>query len=175
MSAKVSKKVNAVVVGKDSKAADKSKNKLKKQASKREEQREKEKDDAVVEISMDHVLTSASSTKPSGPKVTATPAADSADDSESDSEIEAQESALDLKGKVNGSGLKAFEQRDLVALAFAGDNVVQVCFEPFHVEPFLIFVLHRASRMRNGEKLPQMHQEKSTPPFLVGWVFFFGL
>ena len=166
MTAKVSKKVNAVVVGKDSKAADKSKNKLKKQASKREEQREKEKDDAVVEISMDHVLTLASSTKPSGPKVTATPAADSADDS--DSEIEAQESALDLKGKVNGSGLKAFEQRDLVALAFAGDNVVQVCSELSDVEPFLTFVLHRASRMRNGEKLPQMHQEKLIPPFLVG-------
>ena len=167
MTAKVSKKVNAVVVGKDSKAADKSKNKLKKQASKREEQREKEKDDAVVEISMDHVLTLASSIKPSGPKVTATPAADSADDSD-DSEIEAQESALDLKGKVNGSGLKAFEQRDLVALAFAGDNVVQVCFELSDVEPFLTFVLHRASRMRNGEKLPQMHQEKLIPPFLVG-------
>jgi U3 small nucleolar RNA-associated protein 14 len=42
------------------------------------------------------------------------------------SEVEAQEAALTLKGKSKASGIKAFEQRDLVAVAFAGDNVVQV-------------------------------------------------
>lgn len=52
-----------------------------------------------------------------------------ADENESDSnsEVEAQEAALTLKGKGKTNGIKAFEQRDLIALAFAGDNVVQVC------------------------------------------------
>lgn len=50
---------------------------------------------------------------------------DDEDNSEVDSEVEAQEKALvGVKGKA--SGLKSFEQRELVALAFAGDNVVQV-------------------------------------------------
>jgi U3 small nucleolar RNA-associated protein 14 len=55
-------------------------------------------------------------------------------DSDVDSEIEAQEQQIKAKGK--GQGVKAFEQRDLVALAFAGDNVVQV--RPVHA-------LHRAT------------------------------
>jgi U3 small nucleolar RNA-associated protein 14 len=47
------------------------------------------------------------------------------DESDSDSEIEEQEAAISqAKGK--GKGPKAFEQRDLVARAFAGDNVVRV-------------------------------------------------
>lgn len=50
------------------------------------------------------------------------------DDSDSHSEIEEQEKALSQKGKGKSKGVKAFEQRDLVARAFAGDNVVQVCF-----------------------------------------------
>jgi len=50
---------------------------------------------------------------------------DDEDNSGVDSEVEAQERALvGVKGKANG--LKSFEQRELVALAFAGDNVVQV-------------------------------------------------
>lgn len=44
------------------------------------------------------------------------------EESDSDGEIEAQEEAL-LKG---GKGLRAFEQKDLVTRAFAGDNVVRV-------------------------------------------------
>ena len=44
------------------------------------------------------------------------------DDSDSNSEVEAQEASL-RKGKKSS----AFEQRDLVARAFAGDNVMQVC------------------------------------------------
>jgi U3 small nucleolar RNA-associated protein 14 len=50
------------------------------------------------------------------------------DDSDAHSEIEEQEKALSQKGKGKSKGVKAFEQRDLVARAFAGDNVVQVCF-----------------------------------------------
>ena len=49
------------------------------------------------------------------------------DESDSNSEVEVQERALTLKGKGKENGIKAFEQRDLIALAFAGDNVVQVC------------------------------------------------
>ncbi|KAH7914539.1 Utp14 protein-domain-containing protein [Hygrophoropsis aurantiaca] len=54
------------------------------------------------------------------------------DDSDVHSEIEEQEREMQIgkKGKAaqvkgKASGVKAFEQRDLVALAFAGDNVVQ--------------------------------------------------
>ena len=42
------------------------------------------------------------------------------------SEIEVQEEALVRKGAARSRGVKAFEQRDLVAQAFAGDNVVEV-------------------------------------------------
>ncbi|KAJ7017520.1 small-subunit processome [Mycena alexandri] len=56
-------------------------------------------------------------------------AADLADDDEDDanSEVDAQEQTLQLKkkGKAGKAAVKAFEQRDLVALAFAGDNVVR--------------------------------------------------
>ncbi|CAA7264937.1 unnamed protein product [Cyclocybe aegerita] len=153
-SAKVAKKANTVMVGKDSKATDKSKNKLKKQTQKLEEEREKKRDDAVVEIDVDAVLTLPMSSNlggagpskakavttivpASGPsakkaakgKQAAAPASpgidDDDDDSDANSELDAQEKALNLKGKGTANGLKAFEQRDLVALAFAGDNVVQ--------------------------------------------------
>jgi U3 small nucleolar RNA-associated protein 14 len=51
--------------------------------------------------------------------------------------VDAQEQALRLKGMMKGKGkagkaaVMAFEQRDLVARAFAGDNVVRVPFFPF--------------------------------------------
>lgn len=139
---KAPRKANEIVVGKDSKALDKSKNKLKKKAQKREEEREKAKEDAVLEISMDNVLTlssipvSSASSKPTpipkekkqkkevlNNKDVAVDGDD--DDSDANSEIEAQEMTLELKGKGKANGVKAFQQRDLVALAFAGDNVVQ--------------------------------------------------
>ncbi|TFK39375.1 Utp14 protein-domain-containing protein [Crucibulum laeve] len=131
---KAPKKSNEVVVGKDSKAAEKSKNKLKKEARKREEVREKAKDDAAVEISMDTVLSvpgpSSSSRQKDKKGEAKQPVQDAEDDSDANSEVEAQEKALDAKGKGKGKGKgkakgpRAFEQRDLVALAFAGDNVV---------------------------------------------------
>ena len=136
---KLTKKTNEAVVQKDSKALDKSKNKLKKHARKREEEREIAKEDGVVEISLDQVLTlpsAPSSSSPSEPvgktdqKASQPAPVVQVDESESDSnsEVEAQEAALTLKGKRKASGIKAFEQRDLVAVAFAGDNVVQVRF-----------------------------------------------
>ncbi|KAF8167250.1 Utp14 protein-domain-containing protein [Crassisporium funariophilum] len=132
---KITKKANEVVVSKDSKTLEKSKNKLKKQARKREEEREKAKEDAIVEISLDTVLTATAGPSGSSRSQPVQKTASSVpenqhvelenDDSDENSEIDAQERALDLKGKKNANGLKAFEQRDLVALAFAGDNVVQ--------------------------------------------------
>jgi len=47
-----------------------------------------------------------------------------ADEDDEGSEVEAQEEALQAKDSKQ-NGVKAFQQRDLVSLAFAGDNVVQ--------------------------------------------------
>ncbi|KAF5312924.1 hypothetical protein D9619_002453 [Psilocybe cf. subviscida] len=141
---KVAKKVNEVVVDKDSKLLDKSKHKLKKMSQKKDDARDNAQDDAAVEISLDATLASTSKAAAIQPGLSAkaktkaapapasTPSAQVADhnsDSESDDdnvEITAQELALNAKGKGKAvNGVKAFEQRDLVALAFAGDNVVQ--------------------------------------------------
>ncbi|KAF8640434.1 hypothetical protein AX17_000099 [Amanita inopinata Kibby_2008] len=143
---------NEVVVSKDSKAIEKSKNKLRKISRKHGEEKEKANDDATLEIETEKVLTLSNTGTGSagrsenkgdkGPapdktepkqnkgkekgkgKVKVPPldgAEDVGDDSDAESEIEAQERALEAKKR----GIKAFEQRDLVALAFAGDNVVQ--------------------------------------------------
>lgn len=142
--AKVSKKANEVVVSKDSKAVEKSKNKLKKAALRKGDEHERAKDDAVVEISLDTVLASSSTTVLSSSKappptkkvnltngtgagINSTLDGDDSDDSDANLEIEAQEKALNLKGKGKANGIQAFEQRELVALAFAGDNVISVC------------------------------------------------
>jgi U3 small nucleolar RNA-associated protein 14 len=135
---KLTKKTNEVVVQKESKALDKSKNKLKKQARKGEDVRELAKEDGVVEISLDKVLNFPSAppnSNPSEPVRKAdqkanqqAPVVQADDESDSNSEVGAQETAQTLKGKRNASGIKAFEQRDLIAVAFAGDNVVQVRF-----------------------------------------------
>ncbi|KAL1704517.1 Utp14 protein-domain-containing protein [Schizophyllum commune] len=132
--AKAARKKNEVVVSKDSKALDKSRAKMEKRAKKRQAEKEKAADEAVVEIDVTKVLTRSTEGKEKkgkkgekeGFKEEATaPAATSAFDSEDDSEDEAelQEQAL-KKGKKN-KGPTAFTQRDLVAKAFAGDNVVQ--------------------------------------------------
>ena len=131
----MTKKTNEVVVQKDSKALDKSKNKLKKQARKRGEVREIAREEGVVEISLDKVLTLPSA--PSDSNHSDEPVRKASqqqvshvqtdeDESDSNSEMGAQEAALILKGKRKAGGIKAFEQRDLIAVAFAGDNVVQV-------------------------------------------------
>lgn len=121
-------KKNSVVVGKDSNALDKAKHKLKKQVGKGREEREKAMDDATVEISMNNVLVLPSANAGStlkASKIKANGGDAEEDGSDAASEIEAQEMAL-LEKKKGPNGLKVLEQRDLVALAFAGDNVVQV-------------------------------------------------
>ncbi|KAK0194413.1 Utp14-domain-containing protein [Armillaria mellea] len=109
-SSKVSRKKNEVVVDKNSNLTEKSKNKLKKQAKKSEKEKAMAQDDAVVEISVENVLTLGKD--------------DDGDDSDGNSEVEAQEKMLGAKNKGKGKHV-AFEQRDLVKMAFAGDNVVQ--------------------------------------------------
>ncbi|KAF9225148.1 small-subunit processome [Gyrodon lividus] len=130
-----SRKKNEVRVHRDANLLVKSSNKLKKQAAKREEEKERARDDAVLEIDTDKVLTIpepsavSSSAKCKGKaKEGPSKAATANDDDESDvhSELEEQERAAGKKTQANtGKGVQAFQQRDLVALAFAGDNVVQ--------------------------------------------------
>ncbi|KAG6813718.1 hypothetical protein H0H92_008126 [Tricholoma furcatifolium] len=141
-SMKAPKKNNEVVVGKDSNALTKSKNKLKKLARKKGEEKAKAVDDAMVEISVDNVLTLNSNSAAARPSTSSAPTKSAParksssgtrqehahdggeDDDDVNSEVEAQEKALDSKGKGKAKLPQAFEQRDLVALAFAGDNVV---------------------------------------------------
>ena len=127
------RKKNEAIVHKDSSVLAKSANKLKKQRAKGETERAR--DDAVLEIDVDNVLTipdphaigSSAQNNAKGTRRQSSPGADRpANDSDSDvnSEIEEQEK-LETRD-VNAKGVKAFQQRDLVALAFAGDNVVEV-------------------------------------------------
>ncbi|KAI0713127.1 Utp14 protein-domain-containing protein [Cerioporus squamosus] len=141
-----------VAVSKDSATVEKSKHKLRKRTQKRLEEKEKAQEDAAVDISLSTVMTlseppkagessksaaqaSSSSTSAKGkgkqtqPQSQPNQAGDDDSDSDANSELDDQERLAVLKGKRKGkgkaNGVKAFEQRDLVALAFAGDNVVQ--------------------------------------------------
>ncbi|KAJ3767843.1 Utp14-domain-containing protein [Lentinula raphanica] len=153
---KASRKKNQVLVDKESSQTTKAAHKLKKQAKNTEEEKARAKDDGVVEIELDNVLTvpesahkdkgqereravvptTASSTantqkKKNNSKKKSKKQSSSGDvvsdkdtsDSEN-SEVEEQEKMLLTKGK-KAKAVKAFEQRELVARAFAGDNVVR--------------------------------------------------
>ncbi|GJE97818.1 Utp14 domain-containing protein [Phanerochaete sordida] len=130
-------KKHEVVVGKNSKGAEKSKAKLRKRVRQREEEKEKAREEAAVEISMTDVMTigaGAAQNAEAGPskpakskqpqKKASAQASAEADDDDVHSEVEEQE-RLAAKGKGRAKGVKAFEQRELVARAFAGDNVMQ--------------------------------------------------
>jgi len=174
-SSKAPRKKNEMF-GKESQRADKSKNKLKKRARKAQEEKEKAKEDAKVEISMDQNLTLQASLK--HPKASASsksaPAANPStsavgvvaggdSDSDADSEVDAQEAAI-LKTKVNANpkGLKAIQQRDLVALAFAGDNVVHVRGD-FQVMDLSCALIHyRNLKNLKNVKLRLTHRKTST-------------
>ncbi|KAI0094168.1 Utp14 protein-domain-containing protein [Irpex rosettiformis] len=126
------KKKHEVAVGKESGGAEKSKNKLRKRVKKREEEREKEREDAVVDVEMSSVLTlgggGSAGKSPTKEKKTESHLVVNDDDDEGeDSEVEAQEAALQEKGKGRRKDgqVRAFQQRELVARAFAGDNVVR--------------------------------------------------
>ncbi|RDX46820.1 Utp14-domain-containing protein [Lentinus brumalis] len=136
-----------VAVSKNSAVTEKSRHKLRKRVQNRLEEKEKAQEDAAVDISLSTVMTLSEPSKVGESSKSAAQAAapakgkkaqaqseskqDREDESDSDanSELDEQDRLAVLKGKRKGkakaAGVKAFEQRDLVALAFAGDNVVQ--------------------------------------------------
>lgn len=179
------RKKNEAVVHKDASAQAKSANKLKKSTAGREEERERARDDAVLEIDLDNVLvmpdpappassskgktkkakTRDKDTKKEKNEARATNAADAdgaPDDGDSDvnSEVEEQEKALESTAQRNhGKGVKAFQQRELVALAFAGDNVVQVCLESIdRVSHWLIMSRHSKKPRDKRQKLMPLNK-----------------
>ena len=174
------RKKNEVIIGKDSTSIEKSKNKLKKRTKKRDEEKEKARDDAVVEISMENALTLDTSASPptqeqkgeqrrNGERGDSQTNHDVDHDSDANSEVEAQEKALDRKGKAKPKGLRAFEQRDLVALAFAGDNVVQVCFLfTYNVYRYTQFIPKDFEEAKRREIAADAPREIDTT--LPGWV-----
>jgi U3 small nucleolar RNA-associated protein 14 len=121
---------NDILVSKDSKAMDKARHKLAKNEKKLDQTAVAvARDDEVVEIQMDKILGAEEPRKQkAGPSSQSRTTAGEDDDSDgANSEVDAQEQALQLKKKGKGkASVQAFEQRDLVALAFAGDNVVRV-------------------------------------------------
>lgn len=130
---KVVQKRHEVSLSKESGSSEKSKNKLRKRVRKREEEKEKAKEDATVDISMSDVMTlgvkpPSGRTQKHADDTQGLSQGDNPQDDDSDahSEIEVQEQALTLKATGRSKDVKAFEQRDLVARAFAGDNVVRV-------------------------------------------------
>lgn len=183
---KVPRKQNEILLNKDSTAPTKLKNKLKKQARKWEEEKEKAKDDAVVEISMANVLSlggdaSATNLATNSTKATATKESRKAskinggtadDDSDVNSEVEAQETALAIKGNAKSKGPKAFEQRDLVALAFAGDNVVHVSFRFLRAKPQLTNSSQEFEEAKRREIAADAPREVDTT--IPGWVCQFS-
>ncbi|KAI6030997.1 small-subunit processome [Pisolithus marmoratus] len=138
-SSRLARKKNETVVHKNADALAKSANKLKKQAAKGKEEKERAQDDAVLEIEIDKALTipdpptTSSSAKKKGkaaqkPKQGNQPSPSAelpADDDDSDVHSEIEEQERIASQAVNTKGIKAFQQRELVALAFAGDNVVE--------------------------------------------------
>lgn len=126
---KLSRRKAEALVSKSSSAATKSKAAFKKQLDRSEDAQIRDADDAVVEISLDNVMTMAPPAAPTPSntkkgkkgkgKETSKVVVDPAYRHEDDEGDEGLEDP--------GKGVKAFEQRELVALAFAGDNVVEVC------------------------------------------------
>ena len=170
---KAPRKRNEVVVGKGSDALDKSKNKLGKQAKKRAEEQERQKDDAVVEISVNDVITMHHPPHPNESQKKKdlqdrTKVQEPLDDSDENSEVDEQEKALGLKGKRKVR--KAFEQRDLVARAFAGDNVVQVRF----LGSFLSYYFSKRHVTQAFEDAKQRETAEDAPrsvdTTIPGWV-----
>ena len=111
-----------VAVSKDSASAVKAKNKLRKRQRETKDEVAKVQDDGVVEISSaDLLVASFKGNQQSQP---------AEDSSDGDGEVEEQEEKLKRKGKNPGSTHHAFQQRELVTRAFAGDNVVEVRGKP---------------------------------------------
>jgi len=111
-------KKDDIAVSKDSTIAVKAKNKLRKRQRSTKDEMTKSHDDDVLEISPTDMLVASSK----GGRQ-AEPGSCSSD---GDTEVEEQEERLKGKGKPPGRTKHVFKQRELVARAFAGDNVIQV-------------------------------------------------
>jgi U3 small nucleolar RNA-associated protein 14 len=111
-------KKNDIAVSKDSTSAVKAKNKLRKRQRETNDEMAKSHDDGVLEISpTDLLVASSKGGRPTEPGSCS---------SDGDTEVEEQEDRLKGKGKPRGGTKHVFKQRELVARAFAGDNVIQV-------------------------------------------------
>ncbi|KAF7308247.1 UTP14-domain-containing protein [Mycena chlorophos] len=128
---KQSKKKNTVLVSKDSGAADRAGYKLgKAEEKKKKELGEGGQADEDVEVDLSRVLGDGDEApgptkKQKKKEKRKAPLQEPRDDDEDEnSEVEAQEAMLAAKGKGKAKE-GAFEQRELVARAFAGDNVVR--------------------------------------------------
>lgn len=174
---KVSRKMNKATVSKDSRDSARSAAKIQRHKSKMADVREAEQDDALVEIDPTVVLAGAKA--PMAPQIgraasKAKPAkkvanskstlvedgVDSSDEEDDDAQVAAQ----------RGQGPTAFKQRDLVARAFAGDNVVAV--RPFLIrsDSMLICFVRRISKLRNARRSSEMRQRRRTIRCRVGYV-----
>lgn len=127
-STKISRKKNNLV-GREAEGAEKSAKAMKKSLSKTEEARQREREDAAVEIDPSHV----SLANPDALASKSQPAAEKRRKGKKTKQAQAQEevgSDSDLEDH-EMQGPLAIRQRDLVAQAFAGDNVVEVCLDRF--------------------------------------------
>jgi U3 small nucleolar RNA-associated protein 14 len=111
-------KKNDIAVSKDSTSAVKAKNKLRKRQRETRDEMEKSHDDSVLEISPTDLLVASSK----GGRQ----AEHGSCSSDGDTEVEEQEDRLKGKGKHRVGPKHIFKQSELVARAFAGDNVIQV-------------------------------------------------
>lgn len=160
---KAPRKKNEIVVSKDSDALERAKNKLSKTRAKvgKESAGEYQGDEEVI-VDADRVL---------GDEIKQKLKKKADDvggqDGEEEDEVEEQERAL-LAKKGKGK-TKAFEQRDLVALAFAGDNVVRVCYFPNLLQSITESIT-RTLKRRSNVKLPLMPQRRLIRRSRVGFV-----
>ena len=143
-------------------------------ARKRAEEKEKAKEDANVDIEMTNVLSvSAAPSKVTAKgkgKQRASATADledGGDESDANSELDEQEKVMEWGKGGKGRGMKAFQQRDLVARAFAGDNVVQVGLPREMLWP-RSDCSRRTLRRPNDERFKKTRQKKSTPHSQAG-------
>ncbi|KAK4049460.1 hypothetical protein OIO90_005411 [Microbotryomycetes sp. JL221] len=135
---KVSRKSNKAAVTKDARDADKIANKASKQKSKQIDARIAEQQDAQVDIDLSNVMSSSSNAvnkpqidassvqKSTNGKNKASAQVADGDDSDDDVEgvddVEQDDDEIDAQ---RGKGKAAIRQRELVAKAFAGDNVLE--------------------------------------------------
>ncbi|CED84154.1 Uncharacterized conserved protein [Phaffia rhodozyma] len=123
---KISRKKNNLV-GREAEGAEKSAKAMKKSLSKSEEARQREREDAAVEIDPSHVSLKKSETTSSqgaAPPASATEKRRKGKKAKQDQAQNEIESDSDIEDH-EMQGPLAIRQRDLVAQAFAGDNVVE--------------------------------------------------